>query len=433
MGQQGINDFQLVGVTAPEGVREPSPGSVPFSELLNRVEKEANRLLSCIISLRKAKPYGPSTVKLFREECIYSKRELHLIRYVPALIKVPRVENHANPAMLEQAKNRPSPEQQHEQKENNVKKKDNPVQTNIIVELRTRLANALEHNGYLEESNKRLLAENEDLSIRLSRLAGERLTDGNPNITDLSDRNRPTKLGEVYSELYDNEWTNAFDGLIESGYDELEAIQTLKLTLLNIHEFCETKADSILTQTEEAVNCLFKKYKMLTEKKKSRQHLTVSRNQSREIRRSLRKLMQEYLLQSKWKPKTPAAAECKKEPTNDVKIQPIHVTDRMKKLLKEMSESMVPVVQMAFIEASWDSGCVEDLKPFIMKCIYVCWMMVVQNPLMCFFLPKPGTDVNTSMFKVYTKSGRTVDFIVWPAMMLHETGSVVCKGVLQPK
>ncbi|WAQ98874.1 hypothetical protein MAR_023247 [Mya arenaria] len=266
MGQQGINDFQLVGVTAPEGVREPSPGSVPFSELLNRVEKEANRLLSCIISLRKAKPYGPSTVKLFREECIYSKRELHLIRYVPA--------------------NRPSPEQQHEQKENNVKKKDNPVQTNIIVELRTRLANALEHNGYLEESNKRLLAENEDLSIRT--------------------------------------------------YTSFE-------------------------------------------------------------------------------------------------IQPIHVTDRMKKLLKEMSESMAPVVQMAYLEASWDNGCVEDLKPFIIKCIYVCWMMVVQNPQMCFFVPKSGTDVNTSMFKMYTRSGKAVDFIVWPAMMLHETGSVICKGVLQPK
>ncbi|WAQ98808.1 hypothetical protein MAR_023181 [Mya arenaria] len=54
----------------------------------------------------------------------------------------------------------------------------------------------------------------------------------------------------------------------------------------------------------------------------------------------------------------------------------------MKKLQKEMSESMLPVVQMAYIEASWDACCVKDLKPFINKCIYVCWMMVVQNPQM---------------------------------------------------
>ncbi|WAQ98813.1 hypothetical protein MAR_023186, partial [Mya arenaria] len=263
-----------------------------------------------------------------------------------------------------------------------------------------------------------------------------------------------TKLGEVYSELYDNEWTNAFDGLIRSGYDELEAIQTLKLTLLNIYDFCGKKAETMLTQTEEAVNCLFKEYKMLTGKKSirtsysytfvalsllfnfknARPHLTVTRNQSREIRRSLNKLMQEYLLQSKWKPKTPAAAADRKlEPTYDVKIQPVYVTDKLKKLQKEMSESMVPVVQMAYLEASWDSGCVEELKPFIIKCIYVCWMMVVQNPQMCFFVPKSGTDVNTSMFKTYTRSGKAVDFIVWPVIMLHEKGSVVCKGVLQPK
>ena len=35
----------------------------------------------------------------------------------------------------------------------------------------------------------------------------------NPNIADLSDSNRPTKLAESFSELYDNEWTNAFEEL----------------------------------------------------------------------------------------------------------------------------------------------------------------------------------------------------------------------------
>ena len=31
----------------------------------------------------------------------------------------------------------------------------------------------------------------------------------NPNIVDLSDNNRPTKLAEVFGEIYDNEWTDA--------------------------------------------------------------------------------------------------------------------------------------------------------------------------------------------------------------------------------
>ncbi|XP_052791798.1 uncharacterized protein LOC128225944 [Mya arenaria] len=236
------------------------------------------------------------------------------------LIEVQGVGYHAPQAKSDHENNRPPSVSEPGQEKKN---KYNPVQTNSYEELQTCLVNALEHNARLEESNKRLLAQLEDLSLRLSRLAGERLTDGNPNITDLSDRNRPTKLGEVYSELYDNEWTNAFDGLIRSGYDELEAIQTLKLTLLNIYDFCGKKAETMLTQTEEAVNCLFKEYKMLTGKKNARPHLTVTRNQSREIRRSLNKLMQEYLLQSKWKPKTPAAAADRKlEPTYDVSLKP---------------------------------------------------------------------------------------------------------------
>ena len=40
---------------------------------------------------------------------------------------------------------------------------------------------------------------------------GAELRAGNPNIADLSDPNRPTKIAEAFKELYDNEWTNAFE------------------------------------------------------------------------------------------------------------------------------------------------------------------------------------------------------------------------------
>mgnify|MGYP000290692456 CR=1 FL=1 len=54
----------------------------------------------------------------------------------------------------------------------------------------------------------------------------DRLTDNNPNVADLSDKNRPTKLAERYSELYDNQWTDSFV-LLESD-DEQQKIATLK-------------------------------------------------------------------------------------------------------------------------------------------------------------------------------------------------------------
>ena len=48
---------------------------------------------------------------------------------------------------------------------------------------------------------------------RLSALPSSRLRANNQNLTDLSDPNRPTKIAQMFSELYDNEWIDAFDEL----------------------------------------------------------------------------------------------------------------------------------------------------------------------------------------------------------------------------
>lgn len=63
---------------------------------------------------------------------------------------------------------------------------------------------------------------------------GGQLSNNNPDIADLSDANRPTKLGEMYQELYDNEWTEAFEQcLVEFNQDESKGIRTL-LDLLQV-------------------------------------------------------------------------------------------------------------------------------------------------------------------------------------------------------
>jgi len=58
-------------------------------------------------------------------------------------------------------------------------------------------------------------------------MASRKLRDNNPNITDLSDQNRPTKLAEKMSELYDNQWTDAFDELEQTQMEETEIIRIL--------------------------------------------------------------------------------------------------------------------------------------------------------------------------------------------------------------
>lgn len=63
--------------------------------------------------------------------------------------------------------------------------------------------------------------------FRLSGFASKQLTEGNPNFTDLSDKNRPTKIAEYFHNVYDEEWTNALEVLSakrQSSRNEEEAI-----------------------------------------------------------------------------------------------------------------------------------------------------------------------------------------------------------------
>jgi hypothetical protein len=64
------------------------------------------------------------------------------------------------------------------------------------------------------------------------------MTEGNPNIANLGDPNRPTKIAEIYSEIYDNEWTDALDFCqknLSKEYREDEALQALnKILIVNI-------------------------------------------------------------------------------------------------------------------------------------------------------------------------------------------------------
>ena len=57
------------------------------------------------------------------------------------------------------------------------------------------------------------------------------LADNNPNIIDLSDQNRPTRLVEQFSELYDNEWTNAYAALQNIIQDEHTIVCFLRRVL----------------------------------------------------------------------------------------------------------------------------------------------------------------------------------------------------------
>ena len=66
-----------------------------------------------------------------------------------------------------------------------------------------------------------------------------KLGDNNPNIVDLSDFNRPTKLVEKLSAIYDDEWTAVFESLVKRPEfaEEKIAIQLL-LSIVQVNIIC---------------------------------------------------------------------------------------------------------------------------------------------------------------------------------------------------
>jgi len=76
----------------------------------------------------------------------------------------------------------------------------------------------------------------------------------------------------------------------------------------------------------------------------------------------------------------------------------------------------------------WFKG--HAMTAFSTKCLDLCWYMNLHSPpLVLDFYVKAGGKFDKDSFRYYTKSGKKVVFLVWPAMRLHEGGPILAKGV----
>ncbi|WAQ99304.1 hypothetical protein MAR_023677 [Mya arenaria] len=142
--------------------------------------------------------------------------------------------------------------------------------------------------------------------------------------------------------------------------------------------------------------------------------------------------LEDHFIERHWKPKQ--RKEAQTDLNKQTSVGPTNMGQELIKMRKGVAVSMVPVVQHAYLRDRWDKECIESLKPFIKKSLFICWMMVVQTPPMVFdSTTKPDSRFDALLYRQYTASGDTVEYVVWPAMFLHEKGSLVLKGVAQPK
>ncbi|XP_053392004.1 uncharacterized protein LOC128554717 [Mercenaria mercenaria] len=215
-------------------------------------------------------------------------------------------------------------------------------------------------------------------------MAGARLTDGNANIADLSDENRPTKLAEQYSELYDNEWTDAFEVLTAGEHvSEQDACHTLLEALCAFYNACKKKANGDLENMREAIKTF------LGGKEPPSELMKPLKDQRKKIHNGHLK--------------------------------------HLKRDLKENIHKLFP-----------DKKKRHDvrLKLFLNKGIELCWLMVIQDPsvyLDVTICNRYGEKYESTTLKPYTQSGQYIDYIVWPPLYLNEGGNILCKGIAQCK
>ncbi|XP_060596343.1 uncharacterized protein LOC132750392 [Ruditapes philippinarum] len=107
------------------------------------------------------------------------------------------------------------------------------------------------------------------------------------------------------------------------------------------------------------------------------------------------------------------------------------VNSKLKQLMKEIATYTVPVVQKAYMEVYWSESYTKGIKPFILECIFICWMMIVQSPPMALHYCETGSRFDKNLYREYMTSGSRVNFMVWPALLLNEGGALLCKGVAE--
>ncbi|CAC5392359.1 unnamed protein product [Mytilus coruscus] len=245
-----------------------------------------------------------------------------------------------------------------------------------------------------------LLLQKDELQSRLSSIAGEKLTKGNPGITDLSDPNRPMKIGEKYGELYDNEWTDVMVNvdLIKPNFPDLEKSALEEIIVCHLYRtllFCYQECK------------------------------IISLKQTQTIRKTIAERLSLNIDSENAETNLPGWKEISfyRKHHGDEFVNCLITSQKLcKNIMKDWHYSHKSEMFMKKLMTT----------PFFERCVHLCWYMAIQEPMM--YLDDKlqiDTKYNKTEYKEYVQSGDKVRYIVWPALYLHENGPLLYKGVVQ--
>ncbi|KAL3878813.1 hypothetical protein ACJMK2_031141 [Sinanodonta woodiana] len=225
--------------------------------------------------------------------------------------------------------------------------------------------------------------------MRRSEEASLILKQGNPNIADLSDSNRPTKLAERYSELYSNEYTDAFEELTTKQISERDIIQLLFIIVTNAYIYCQGKAKDESTRIKNEVQIDFMKQGYGSEN-----------------------------AETIWKAQV----------AQHLKQRGLIIKDNI--CQNFIGEELPTFLRPQLLPMG------NKLSAYASSSVEIVWWMCVQDPPLCMkWTDNKNTkeEFDTSLYRFYTKSGRYVDYCVWPVLHLYDGGPVLTKGIAEGK
>ncbi|XP_061188949.1 uncharacterized protein LOC133197114 [Saccostrea echinata] len=252
----------------------------------------------------------------------------------------------------------------------------------------------------IDKLNEQLNIKNteiEDLTTRLSQAASNSLMYNNPSIADLSDKNRPTKLGERFGQLYDNEWSEAYETLKISIPSENIIYSILAEVVKDIFQYCEKALQQQIADIKHDLEKRTREPRFFDDKKS---------------------------FSGIGKTDEMLSWMCEKYATEFQKGNAVYSVQGLTKIYKDYCK------HRQFLNSY--PGIMEKIESYVNLAVELCWLMCAQTPPMQLLFARRNDKVDKTYFRCMGHSGDKVDICIWPAVLLHDGGPVVMKGQILP-
>lgn len=234
-----------------------------------------------------------------------------------------------------------------------------------------------------EEEIRQITLDKDSALSRLHKETEGVLNHNHSDTASVGDPFRPSKVAEKYSDLYENDWTEALKELQTAGLDEKTGVRILLEIMQHIYSFCKNA------------------------KQKQIQGLT--------------KLLD-----------NPLSLDSKCDENPSIHRNEEHVKQMLESCGKTRTETIIQNLQKEYSKITNKPRYANRLPDYTNNCIEVCWLMNTHSPPLVFAEPvASGQSYDKDLYRKYTKEGDIVSFVVWLPMMI-EGGVILSKGVVQP-